>query len=174
MLGVMRPCFPRRRGLRGLEAHAAPAGWRPCVLDAGCGLGDGLKALRAAYPRRAAARAGMELAAGLLCRLRCLLGQGAPRRYLGRRTGVPMRWCICSSARKAWPAWPRRPAPEMVPGNWLVSLAFELPGVRPSMRLQSFAGHGVGGLPPAIAANGGRRRLANDGPMLFATQRQRR
>ena len=32
---------------------------------------------------------------------------------------------------------------EMAPGSWLVSLAFAVPGVCPSARLDSFAGHAV-------------------------------
>jgi hypothetical protein len=101
-----------------------------------------LKALRAAYPR--AQLHGLEWSwpLALLCRLRC------PWARVRRGDIWAADWSAYalvylfqrpeSMARVAAKA-----SAEMAPGNWLVSLAFELPGVRPSMRLQSFAGHGV-------------------------------
>ena len=136
------PLFPTPPGaLRGLQAHAALAdGAR--VLDAGCGLGDGLKALRAAYPR--AQLCGLEWSwpLALVCRLRCPWAR--VRRgdiWAADWSGYALVYVFQrpeSMARVAAKA-----GAEMAPGSWLVSLAFELPGVRPSVRQGSFAGHKV-------------------------------
>ena len=149
------PLFPTPPGaLRGLEAHAALADGAP-VLDAGCGLGDGLKTPARGLPARSCM--GWNGAGRWPCCAVCAaLGQGAPRRYLGR--GLE---CLCAGvsvpAPESMAAWPRRPAPKWLRNGWLGQPGVRLPGVRPSMRLQSFAGHGVWVYPPAIAANGGRR-----------------
>ena len=136
------PLFPTPPGaLRGLEAHAALADGAP-ILDAGCGVGDGLRALRAAYPR--ARLHGLEWSwpLALLCRLRCPWAQ--VRRgdiWAADWSGYALVYVFQrpeSMARVAAKA-----GADMAPGSWLVSLAFELPGVRPSARLRSFAGHGV-------------------------------
>ena len=126
------PLFPTPPGaLRGLEAHAALADGAP-VLDAGCGLGDGLKALRAAYPR--AQLHGLEWSwpLALLCRLRCpwaSVRQGnmwvadwGPYHlvYLFQRPESMSRAAVKSMA-------------EMPPGAWLVSLNFPLPDTPPTL-----------------------------------------
>ena len=134
------PLFPTPPGaLAGLQG-AAPLPAGAPVLDAGCGLGHGLAALRAAYPQ--ARLQGLEWSwpLALLCRLRCPWAQvrrgdiwaadwgGYALVYVFQRPE--------SMARVATKA-----GAEMAPGSWLVSLAFELPGVRASARLPSFAGH---------------------------------
>lgn len=136
------PLFPTPRGaLQGLQ-HAAPLPPGAVVLDAGCGLGDGLLALRAAYPQ--ARLQGLEWSRplALLCRLRC------PWARVRRGDIWAEDWGACqmvyvfqrpeSMARAAAKA-----RAEMAPGSWLVSLAFEVPGLRASAQLPSFAGHAV-------------------------------
>lgn len=136
------PLFPTPRGaLQGLQL-AAPLPPGAAVLDAGCGLGDGLLALRAAYPQ--AQLQGMEWSRplALLCRLRC------PWARVRRGDIWAEDWSVYqmvyvfqrpeSMARAAAKA-----RAEMAPGSWLVSLAFEAPGLRASTRLPSFAGHEV-------------------------------
>ena len=136
------PLFPTPPGaLHGLQ-DAAPLPAGAAVLDAGCGLGDGLKALRAAYPQ--ARRHGLEWSGplALLCRLRCPWARvrrgdlwaadwgGYDLVYVFQRPESMAR--VAAKARA-----------EMAPGRWLVSLAFAVPGVCPSARLDSFAGHAV-------------------------------
>ena len=108
------PLFPTpRHALQSLAVQAPlPLGAR--VLDAGCGLGDGLKALRHAYP--AAQLEGLEWSwpLRLLCALRCPWAR-VQRPTCGRPTGAPTRWCTCSSGLKAWPARPPRPRPSWRP-----------------------------------------------------------
>jgi hypothetical protein len=136
------PLFPTPRGaLRGLDA-LAPLPPGAAVLDAGCGLGDGLLALRAAYPQ--ARLHGLEWSwpLALLCRLRCPWARvrrgdiwaadwsGYQLVYLFQRPESMARAAAKAQA-------------EMVPGSWLVSLAFEVPGLRASAQLPAFAGQGV-------------------------------
>ncbi|MDA8454905.1 class I SAM-dependent methyltransferase [Acidovorax sp. GBBC 3334] len=151
------PLFPTPRGaLAGLE-RAAPLAPGARVLDAGCGLGDGLRALRSAYP--AVRLEGLEWSWPLrcLCALRCpwarvrrgdiwRAGWGAyPMVYLFQRPE--------SMARAAAKA-----RAEMAADAWLVSLAFEIPGASPEAVLRPPGGHAVwvyrvGRLPP-VAAGG--------------------
>ena len=123
------PLFPTPAGaLQGLET-LAPLPPEARVLDAGCGLGDGLRALRQAYPQ--ARLEGLERSWPLrwLCALRCpwaRVRQGDiwladwssyQLVYLFQRPESMTRALV--------------KAGEMAPGSWLVSLEFPLPGVAP-------------------------------------------
>ena len=129
------PLFPTpAHALRDLAALAPlPVGAR--VLDAGCGLGDGLKALREAYPQ--AQLQGLEWSWLLcaLCALRCpwaRVRQGDIWRadwstydlvYLFQRPESMAR--ALAKARL-----------ELKPGRWLASLEFEAAEWRPQVTLQ--------------------------------------
>jgi trans-aconitate methyltransferase len=105
------------------------------VLDAGCGLGDGLKALREAYPQ--AQLHGLEWSWPLraLCALRCpwaRVRQGDIWRadwsaynmvYLFQRPESMAR--AVSKAQR-----------ELQPGSWLVSLEFEAAELQPQATVQ--------------------------------------
>jgi SAM-dependent methyltransferase len=118
------PLFPTPVGALKDLAAQAPLAQSALILDAGCGLGDGLKALRAAYPT--AQLTGLEWSWPLraLCALRCpwaTVRQGDIWRadwsaydmvYLFQRPE--------SMARAAAKA-----CAELKPGAWLVSLEFE-------------------------------------------------
>ncbi len=136
------PLFPTpAHALRDL-AGAASLPPRARVLDAGCGLGDGLKALREAYPD--AELHGVEWSWPLraACALRCpwaRVRQGDIWRadwsayamvYLFQRPE--------SMARAAAKA-----RAELAPGAWLVSLEFEALDLRPTGRLQAPDGRAV-------------------------------
>ena len=129
------PLFPTpREALAGAAALTAlPPGAR--LLDAGCGLGHGLLALRAEWPQ--ARLCGTEwswplrLAAGLRCpwaRLRrgdmwADDWSGYALVYLFQRPE--------SMAR----AWAKAQA-EMAPGSWLASLSFPVPALPPTASVQ--------------------------------------
>ncbi len=130
------PMFPTPGGaLQGLAAHAPlPAGAR--LLDAGCGLGDGLRELRREYPL--AQLAGIEWSWPLrfACAWRCRFAR--VRRgdlwasdwsqqdlvYLFQRPESMAR--AIDKARR-----------ELRPGAWLASLEFEAPGLRPTAALRA-------------------------------------
>lgn len=136
------PLFPTpAHALRDLATQAPlPAG--ALVLDAGCGLGDGLKALREAYPQ--AQLHGLEWSWPLraLCALRCpwaRIRQGDIWRadwqayalvYLFQRPESMARAVAKAQA-------------ELAPGAWLVSLEFEASLLQPEAVLRCADGRAV-------------------------------
>lgn len=136
------PLFPTPRGaLQGLQL-AAPLQPGALVLDAGCGLGDGLLALRGAYPQ--ARLHGLEWSRplALLCRLRCPWARVRRGDIWAEDWGAYQMVYVFQRPESMTRAAAKARA-EMAPGSWLVSLAFEAPGLRASARLPSFAGHEV-------------------------------
>lgn len=129
------PLFPTpARALDGLATRIAlPAGAK--VLDAGCGVGDGLRALRSAWPQ--AAVQGIEwswpltVVAAMRCRFATVRRgdmwaspwSGQDLVYLFQRP---------ESMARAWD----KALEEMRPGAWLVSLEFPVPGRRPDVELR--------------------------------------
>jgi SAM-dependent methyltransferase len=123
------PLFPTPRGaLAGLPLHVpVPEGGR--IVDAGCGLGDGLIELRNAYPR--AHLEGLEWSWPLrmACALRCSFARV-------RRADI---WAADWSAYQLVYLFQRpesmaraaqKAARELSAGAWLVSLEFEVPSCR--------------------------------------------
>jgi SAM-dependent methyltransferase len=128
------PLFPTPAGaLLTLPRHAPlPAG--ALVLDAGCGLGHGLAALRAAYP--AARLHGIEWSwpLRLACALRCpwaQVRQGDIWRADWQPYDLVYLFQRPESMARAW----AKASAELAPDAWLVSLAFEVPGVVPTAAL---------------------------------------
>ena len=129
------PFFPTRRdallGLR--ERLELPPS--PRVLDAGCGAGDGLIALRAAWPD--ARCDGVEWSApfALLSRLRC------PRATIRRGDLWADDWSgydlvyLFQRPESMSRAWDKACA-QMRDGTWLVSLEFVVPGVAPTLTIE--------------------------------------
>jgi SAM-dependent methyltransferase len=136
------PLFPTPAGaLQGL-ATLAPLAVKASVLDAGCGLGAGLRELRRAYPQ--AQIHGMEWSWPLrgLCALRCRFAQV-------RRADI---WAADWSAfdlvylfqrpesmARAWQKAQR----ELRPGAWLASLEFDVPDRKADQVLQCADGRRV-------------------------------
>ncbi len=125
------PIFPTPTGaLDGLAAHIAlPEGSK--VLDAGCGVGDGLKALRRAWPKTHIHGVEWSWPLRWLCALRCpwaTVRQGDLWQsdwsqfdvvYLFQRPETMSRAAVKSLG-------------EMREGCWLVSLNFPVPDVTPT------------------------------------------
>ncbi|MBX3608231.1 MAG: class I SAM-dependent methyltransferase [Piscinibacter sp.] len=136
------PLFPTPQGaLRGLHALVPlPDGAR--IVDAGCGLGDGLLELRREYPR--ARLLGLEWSwpLRLACAWRCRFAtlrradiwaedwSGADLVYLFQRPESMAR--ALAKARR-----------ELRPGAWLASLEFAVPGTSPDARLEAVPGKPV-------------------------------
>ena len=129
------PLFPTPAGgLAGLAQLAAlPGGAR--VVDAGCGLGAGLRELRREYP--GARLEGLEWSWPLrwACALRC------PFARVRRADIWVVNWSAFDlvylfqrpeSMARAWDKARR----ELRPGCWLVSLEFPVPGLTPNQALQ--------------------------------------
>ncbi len=133
------PLFPTPAGALDGLAAAAPLAAGVRVLDAGCGLGDGLLALRRAYPQ--AQIEGIEsslpllLAARLRCRFARLCGGDLWRRAW---SGYALVYLFQRPESMA-PAWAKACA-EMAPGSRLASLEFAVPGVEPEARLACAGG----------------------------------
>ena len=132
--------FPLALALTGVAAVPAWAWLVPLapgarVIDAGCGLGDGLLALRRAYPQARIEGVEWSWPLRLLCQLRC------PWARVRRGDMWRADWSGCqlvylfqrpeSMARAAAKA-----QAEMAPGSWLVSLEFAVPGVLPQAQLR--------------------------------------
>ncbi|MBI5258689.1 MAG: class I SAM-dependent methyltransferase [Burkholderiales bacterium] len=113
-----------------------------CVLDAGCGLGHGLRALQRAWP--AAHVEGIEwswplrLAAGWRCRF-ARVRQGDMWRHDWSGYDLVYLFQRPESMRRALAKAER----QMAPGTWLASLAFEVPGARPHAVLKRQGAHTV-------------------------------
>lgn len=136
------PWFPTPAGaLAGLaEAVGLPPGAR--VLDAGCGLGHGLRALRDALPLARLEGVEWSRPLALACRWRCpdaqvrrgdlwsTPWQGLALVYLFQRPESMVR------------AWDKACA-ELDDGAWFVSLEFAVPGVVPHARLAPAGGRPV-------------------------------
>ena len=162
------PLFPTPVGaLAGLAALTGlPANAR--LLDAGCGLGHGLAALQSEWPQ--ARIAGIEwswplrLAAALRCpwaRVR----QGDMWRTDWSGQDLVYLFQRPESMARAW----AKAQAELLPGAWLASLEFAVPGVVPTAVLQAVAGkpvwlYRIGGAsgPAGPAGLAGRARGAGD------------
>ncbi len=136
------PLFPTPEGALDDLPDLAPLPPGARVLDAGCGLGQGLQALSRAYPL--AQLHGLEWSRPLqlLCAWRCPWAQvtqgdiwrvdwsGYQLVYLFQRPESMVR--ALAKARA-----------EMQPGAWLVSLEFAVDGVPPTGRLNGTQGRPV-------------------------------
>ena len=136
------PMFPTpAEALQGLgEATKLPAGAR--VLDAGCGMGHGLRALRGAMP--GCAIEGIERSWPLagLSKLRCpwaRVRQGDMWRQDWRYLQLVYLFQRPESMARAW----AKAEAEMVAGSWLASLEFEVPGREPDIVLRTVQGKPV-------------------------------
>ena len=128
------PLFPTPRdALLGLPAEVELPE-HANILDAGCGLGHGLRALRRAYPQ--VELHGMEWS----WPLRLLCGGLCPWASVRRADIWESTWSTFDmvylfqrpeSMQRAWDKARR----DMRPGTWLVSLEFEVQGVTPFARI---------------------------------------
>lgn len=127
------PVFPTPAGaLQGL-ARQLPLAPGARVLDAGCGLGHGLQALRQAWPDADLRGVEWSRPLALLARWRCRdaeVQQGDMWRE-GSWAGLEMVYLFQrpESMARAWD----KACGEM-PGGWLVSLEFAVPGRAPDLR----------------------------------------
>ena len=129
------PLFPTPiDGLQGL-AQAVPLATGARVMDAGCGLGHGLVALRGAYPQ--ACVEGVEFSRLLwaAAALRCPWARVRHGdMWAAGWSGLDLVYLFQRPESMAR-AWAKADA-EMATGSWLVSLDFAVPDVAPTQVLQ--------------------------------------
>lgn len=136
------PLFPTPRdGLRGLGGQVPlPAGAR--VLEAGCGVGDGLIALRQVYPQ--AELHGLEWSWPLrwLCALRCPWAR-VRRGDIWRANWSNYQMVYLFQRPESMGKAVEKARVELAAGAWLVSLEFPATGLQPDAALQGDRGRPV-------------------------------
>lgn len=136
------PVFPTpSNALQGLSKHIQLPE-QALVLDAGCGLGDGLKALHSVFP--AARLHGLEWSwpLTLVCALRCRFAR-VRRGDIWLADWSPYQLVYLFQRPESMGRAAVKAATEMQPGSWLVSLDFALPGVEPTVLLPGPGRHCV-------------------------------
>ena len=129
------PLFPTPRGALQALASAAPLPDQAWVLDAGCGLGHGLQALRQAYPQ--AQWHGLEWSWPLRawCALRCPWAR-VRRADMWAADWSPYALVYLFQRPESMPRAMAKAAAQMAPGSWLASLEFEAADWQPHSVLQ--------------------------------------
>lgn len=136
------PLFPTpAHALRDL-ATQAPLPDNARVLDAGCGLGDGLKALREAYPH--AQLHGLEFSWPLVagCALRCPWAR-VRQGDIWRADWQAYHLVYLFQRPESMPRAVAQAQAQLQPGCWLVSLEFEALTLQPQAVLQAPDGRPV-------------------------------
>lgn len=129
------PMFPTPRdGLNGL-ASLAPLHAGAQVLDAGCGLGDGLRELRREYPLAQIAGVEWSWPLRLACALRCRFAR-VTRGDLWASDWSRQDLVYLFQRPESMPRALEKARRELHAGAWLASLEFEVPGVRPTRVLR--------------------------------------
>jgi hypothetical protein len=136
------PLFPTpQQALQGL-AQAAPLPPGAKVVDAGCGLGAGLRELHLTYPQ--AELHGLEWSwpLAMLCALRCRFAR-VRRADIWAQDWSGYDLVYLFQRPESMPRAMAKAAGELKPGAWLVSLEFEALGFKPLAKLQNVAGKPV-------------------------------
>nr|WP_295075829.1 methyltransferase domain-containing protein [uncultured Roseateles sp.] len=134
------PLFPTpRNALQDLAALAPlPAGAR--ILDAGCGLGHGLRELRRCYPQ--ARLFGVEWSALLAFLVRILCPWADIQRGdMWRQPWQDFQMIYVFQRPESMPRVWAKAVAELAPGAYLVSLDFAVPDVAPLAQLDLPRGH---------------------------------
>jgi hypothetical protein len=133
------PFFPTPAGALDALATVAPLPEGAQVLDAGCGLGHGLRALRRAYPQ--ADISGIEWSPLLswAARLRCPWAT-VRRGDLWAQSWSGRQLVYLFQRPESMPRAVAKARQQLAPGAWLVSLEFEAPGLQPHAVQQGAGG----------------------------------
>ena len=129
------PLFPTPAGALDALAGALPLAPGARVLDAGCGLGHGLRALRRAYPQ--ARLDGVEWSWPLALIARAACPQATVRRadlWAGSWAGYDLVYLF--QRPESMPRALLKARAEMRHGSWLASLEFEAAGWQPQQQLR--------------------------------------
>jgi len=136
------PVFPTPRdALAGLDRHVVLAP-DASVLDAGCGLGHGLRALRAVWPQARLAGVEWSWPLALATRLRCPWARVA-RGDMWRGSWAAHDLVYLFQRPESMARALAKADAEMRPGAWVVSLEFEAAGRRPHARMDMPSGRPI-------------------------------
>ena len=136
------PVFPTPRdALAGLDRHVAlpPSA---SLLDAGCGLGHGLRALRAVWPQARIAGVEWSWPLALATRLRCPWARVA-RGDMWRGSWAAHDLVYLFQRPESMARALAKADAEMRPGSWVVSLEFEAAGRTPQARMALASGRPI-------------------------------
>jgi hypothetical protein len=124
------PLFPTPRGALAGLGDLVPVPEGACIVDAGCGLGDGLIELRGAYPQ--AQVEGLEWSWPLrwACALRCSFAR-VRRADIWSADWSRYQLVYLFQRPESMARAAQKAARELGKGAWLVSLEFEIPACRP-------------------------------------------
>ena len=129
------PVFPTPRGaLRGMAA-LVPLAPGARVVDAGCGMGDGLRELHAEYPHVQLEGLEWSRPLSLLCAWRCrwlLVPAGVRRADIWAADWSPYAMVYLFQRPESMDRAMDKAAAELLPGHWLASLEFEAEGLEPT------------------------------------------
>lgn len=129
------PMFPTPAdALQGL-AQIVPLGEGAQVLDAGCGLGDGLQELRREYPLARLSGIEWSWPLRLACAWRCRFAR-VRRGDIWQADWSTQDLVYLFQRPESMPRALEKARRELRPGAWLASLEFEAAGVRPSAVLR--------------------------------------
>ncbi|MEZ5644761.1 MAG: class I SAM-dependent methyltransferase [Burkholderiaceae bacterium] len=136
------PLFPTPEdALNGL-AQKAPLPEGAMVVDAGCGLGAGLIALRHQYPQAQIHGLEWSWPLALLCSLRCRFAT-VRRADIWAQDWSAYRMVYLFQRPESMPRAMEKAAAELAPGAWLASLEFEATGYQPQAQLETVPGKPV-------------------------------
>ena len=136
------PVFPTPRdALAGLDRHVALAP-SASLLDAGCGLGHGLRALRAVWPQARLAGVEWSWPLTLATRLRCPWARVA-RGDMWRASWAAHDLVYLFQRPESMARALAKADAEMRPGSWVVSLEFEAVGRAPHARMEMASGRPI-------------------------------
>jgi len=117
------PWFPTPVGALDDLTRLAPLPPGSAVLDAGCGAGHGLEALKRAYPDALVAGTEWSRPLAWLARLRCGWAQ-VQRGDLWRQDWAPFALVYLFQRPESLPSAVTKATEELAPGAWLASLEF--------------------------------------------------
>lgn len=144
------PFFPTPGTALQSLAGALPLRERARVLDAGCGIGHGLQALRRAWPGARLYGIEWSLPLAWLCRRRCRFAQ-VERGDMWARSWAGFDVVYLFQRPESMARAYAKARAEMAPGAWLLSLEFEVPDVAPDLRLDAGSRGAIRGyrMPPS-------------------------
>jgi len=136
------PIFPTPEGALAGLAGLVPLPEGARVLDAGCGLGQGLQALRREYPHARLAGIEWSWPLALACRWRCPWAE-VKRASLWGADWTQVDLVYLFQRPETMPRAAEKAAAEMRAGAWLVSLEFPVRAWQPQARLEPVPGKPV-------------------------------